>query len=133
MLKIYDTISYVSIDGADWRSVGVTGYRVSEEELTEAFRLNNVSFDESYQFLSYFHLDGIGTDVSFFRKKPIIWVKYRDAWESVEYRHFKTISYKTCYVERAYVTLDWIMNNLTVDQAIQYLKERGINTCPILK
>ena len=133
MLKIYDAISYVSVDGAKWRSVGVTGYRVSEEELTEAFRLNNMSFNESYQFLSYFHLDGIGTDRSFFRKKPIIWVKYRDAWESVEYRRFKTISYKTCYVEKAYITLDWIMKNLTVDQAAQYLKERGMTTCPILK
>ena len=133
MLKIYDVLDYVSIDGANWRRVGVTGYRVSEEELTEAFRLNNVSFDESYQFLSYFHLDGIGTDVSFFRKKPIIWVKYRYACDTVSYRQFKTISYKMCYVERAYVTLDWVMKNLSADQAIQYLKERGITACPILK
>ena len=37
-----------------------------------------------------------------------------------------TISVKTIYQEREYVSLDWIAKHLTAEQAVQYFKDRGV-------
>jgi hypothetical protein len=52
-------------------------------------------------------------------------------YNDVEYKHFKSISYMQTYEERKDVSLEWIIKHLPADQAIQYLKERGITTCPM--
>jgi hypothetical protein len=132
MLKIYNIINYVSIDGAKWREVG-SDTIASEEELETKLMMENLSFNEAREYLSNNHLDGIKNDNTFFRKRPTIKVNYYDAWDPVEYRYFNTISYKTTVKEWTNVTLEWIIKWLPADQCIQYLKERGITACPILK
>ena len=133
MLKKYNTTNYISIDGADWRAVGGHGYTVTEDEPQDKLIFDNVSFSEAYDYLSQHCLTGVWTDTSIFRNKPIIVVSYNDAWDEVLYRRFKTISYKRKFVEDHHVSLEWIMKHLSADQCIQYLKDRGMATCPILK
>jgi hypothetical protein len=62
-----------------------------------------------------------------------MYIDYTDAWDKVVYTHFNTLSYKTEAEEWTDVTLDWIIKNLSADECIQYLKERGMAACPILK
>lgn len=133
MLKIYNAYSYVSIDGAEWRKVGSDGYRVSDEELDEVLLFENLSFNKAYKYLCEKNLDGVWLDETLFRHKPIIRIGYSDVWEPVSYKAFNTLSYKLKYKEKSYVTLDWIMRHLSADQCIQYMKERGMTACPILK
>jgi hypothetical protein len=95
--------------------------------------LDNLSFDEVHEYLSQNHLSGVWNDSTFFRNKPTIRVSYNDAWDDVEYRNFDKMSYKREFEEWKYVSLDWIMKHLSADQCIQYLKERGMTACPILK
>lgn len=133
MLKIYDVIDYISIDGARWRSVGGWRYKATDDELENKLILNDVSFDEAREYFADHPLDGVCNDNTFFRNKPTIRVKYSDAWDSVEYRHFNKLSYKREFEEWKNVTLEWIMKHLSADQCIQYLKDRGMATCPILK
>lgn len=133
MLKKYNVYDYVSIDGADWRTVGGYGYRMFEEEPKNELRLDNQTFDEAYEYLEHNYLSGVWSDVALFGKKPVIRISYNDAWDSVEYRHFKKISYKREFKEDNDVTLEWIMKHLSADQCIQYLKDRVIAACPILK
>lgn len=132
MLKIYNITKYVSINGADWREVG-SGTIASEEELETKLVMDNLSFDEAYKYLSNNYLSGAWSDNTFFRNKPIIKVSCYGAWEPVVYRRFNTISYKKEFKEWSNVTLDWIIKHLSADECIQYLKDRGITTCPILK
>lgn len=132
MLKIYNVTDYVSVDGADWREVDC-GYRVSDEEPSDIITLDNASFDEAREYLSHHRLDGVWNDRTWIRKKPTIYVSYRNAWDPVCYKHFNTISYKTEYREWQTVSLDWVMKHLSADQCIQYFKERGMTACPILK
>lgn len=133
MLKIYNVTNYVSIDNADWREVGGCGYKATDEEPENKLVLDNLSFDEVYEYLSQNHLSGVLDDSTFFRNKPIIRVDYNDAWDFVEYRNFDKMSYKREFEEWRGVSLNWIMKHLSADQCIQYLKERGITACPILK
>lgn len=134
MLKIYSTTSYVSIDGSLWSEVGLHNEYVALNEPPEnklVFR--GISFDELYEYLSHNYLCGLKKDVTLFRSKPLIWVQYSDAFDPVSYRHFNNLLYKTEFRECDNLSLDWIMKNLSADECIQYLKDRGMTACPILK
>lgn len=131
MLKVYYIRDYVSIDGSEWRSVGGYGEKVIDGEPKNELRLDNASFNEVYEYLTQHLLSGVWNDTTFFRKKPLIQVSYNDAWGWVEYRHFNTMSYKREYKEWKNVPLKWLMEHTPADQFIQYLKERGITTCPM--
>lgn len=132
MLKIYLVTNYVSIDGEEWREVGYGGYMASDQKPGD-ISVHNLSFDKVREHLSNNHLDGVWNDFTFWGNKPTVRVRYADAWESVAYRYFNTLSYKREYTELTDVSLEWVMKNLTADECIQYLKDRGMNTCPIMK
>jgi hypothetical protein len=131
MLKIYDVCDYVSIDGAKWREVGDGGYRITDEEVEDRLILDQASFEQAREYLSKNALWGVKNDSTLFRNKPTVRVYYVDAWDYVDYRRFDTMSYKRKYTERKDVSFKWLMEHLTADQFIQYLKERGITTCPM--
>ena len=131
MLKVYRVHDYVSIDGADWREVGGYGTNVIDGEAENKLCLDNASFAEAYEYITYNYLSGVWNGTTLFRNKPIIKVSYNDAWDPVEYHHFKTISYKREYKEWKDVSLKWLMEHTSADQFIQYLKERGITACPM--
>lgn len=116
MLKIYNVVSYVSIDGAEWRSVGHLGYSCTDENCDVKFILNNASFSEAREYLSNNFLDGICNSETFWRSKPTITVRYCDAWDEVEYQSFSTISYKNVYTEDKNVTLGWMMEYLSAEK-----------------
>lgn len=136
MLKIYEVRNYVSVDGADWRQVvwswfGPTECMATSEDVDTKHKLCEASFDEAYEHLQNSPLDGLYIDKTFWRERPIINIRYQDAREIVSYKHFEAISYKIEFKEWTTVSLDWIISTLPVDQTIQYLKERGITTCPM--
>lgn len=133
MLKVYHIYDYVSIDGAQWREVGGYGEKAIDGDPETELCLNNASFADAYEYLTQHTLCGVYIDTTLFRKKPTIEISYNDAWNAAIYRHFSTISYKREYEEWTNVSLKWIIENLSADKTIQYLKERGITTCPIMK
>lgn len=134
MLKIYSVTSYVSIDGSLWREVGLHNEYVTLNEPPEnKLFFRGISFNELFEYLSYNHLCGLKKDYTLLRSKPLIKIQYSDAWDEVDYRHFKSLLYKMEYRECDNLSLDWIMKNLSADQCIQYLKDRGMTACPILK
>ena len=132
MLKVYTVKSYVSINGEDWWHVGCNGHTISDENLTEKIFLDNVTFNECYKYVSQHSLDGIYLDSTLFKKKPIIYINDSRS-DSHRYDQFDTISYKYVYEEWKDVPLNYIMEHFSADKCIQYLKERGMSACPILK
>ena len=132
MLKVYIVKSYVSIDGADWQQVGSIGHLVRDDNPTERVFFENFTLEQCYEYLQEKSLDGIWPSKTFFRKKPMLYIG-DGYFSSSAYYSFNTISYKWIYKEWESVSLEWIMKHLSAEQCIQYLKERGITTCPILK
>lgn len=132
MLKVYTVKSYVSINGGDWQQVGLSGHIMTDNNPTEKVILNNATFDECYKYVSQHSLNGICLYSTLFKKKPIIYINDNHLYEH-RYDHFDTISYKYVYEEWEDVSLNYIMNNFSADKCIQYLKERGMSACPILK
>ena len=132
MLKVYTVKSYVSINEGDWQQVGRSGHTMTDNNPTEKVMLNNATFDECYKYVSQHSLDGIYLYSTLFKNKPIIYINDRHLCEH-RYDHFNTISYKYVYEEWEDVPLDYIMEHFSADKCIQYLKERGMSACPILK
>ena len=135
MLKIYDPIYSVSIDGCPWKKLEDpfdTNWFVMDEKVPEVeLLLNGVSFEEAYNYLCDNYISGARTCRTVFKNRPQL---------SLLYFNNRNITYiKKCErfwlrVEnrlRKNVTLDWILKHLEADQAIQYLTERGIGICPI--
>ena len=131
MLKIYDVIDYVSINKQDWRAVGTNGFFCTDEDRDSKLILDNVSFSEAHEYLENNRLDGLKSDYTVWRPRPTVCVRYQDAFDVAVYSKFSAISYKRVYKENKDATLKWLMNHLSADQFIQYLKERGITTCPM--
>lgn len=132
MLKVYTVKSYVSINGGDWQRVGFSGHTMTDDNPIEKVILNNTTFDECYEYVSQHSLDGIYLDSTLFRKKPIIYIG-DSIFDNHRYDYFDAISYKYVYKEWKNVPLNYIMEHFSADKCIQYLKERGMSACPILK
>ena len=131
MFKIYSMTHYVSIDGKEWTEVGFDGgYCMCEEEKSETVKFENLSFDECYKLIQAHNFYGLRADHTLFRGCPQINVNY---WpDTTWYTRFKTISYKTTYKEANYLSVLDIMKIFPAEQCIQYLKERGMTTCPMI-
>lgn len=130
MLKVYSMTNYVSVDGRDWKEVGWDGgYCMRDDMPEEVMDFENLSFDECYELLKDRNFYGISRDVTLFRNRPQITVKYwpDDEW----YTRFNTISYKTVYTEATWMSLSDIMKKFPAEKCIQYLKERGLTVCPM--
>lgn len=131
MLKVYKVHNYVSIDGADWRKVD-SGHLITDEEKSNELILDKVSFAEAREILSQKNkLYGVWNCSTLILGRPTICVDYSDSWDFAEYTHFNTMSYLRKYEEWTTVPMQWLMEHASAEQLIQYLKERGITTCPM--
>lgn len=132
MLKVYRVKSYVSINGEDWWHVGYDDHTIRNDNPIEKVFFKDITFNECYKYIKEHELNGISLDSTLFRNKPIIYIG-NSYFDSYRYDHFDTISYKCVYEEWKEVPLTYIMEHFPADKCIQYLKERGMSACPILK
>lgn len=130
MLKIYYVHYEVSVDQEPPKRLWLDGCRMRDEGMpTEETILDNVSFaDIIYKEVCQF---GINWYKTLFTKKPIIEVYYQSG--TIKYKHFNTLTYKRIYTEAHGWSLERILKTFPAEQCIQYLKEHGLNTCPIIK
>ena len=128
MLKSYRYKLQVSLDGADWNTIdiGYTGLR-EEHEHTRVL-IENYSFAEAHEWLLHNWHSHFDAEYTFFKKKPKIKIQY--GYSTIEtYTSFKTLSIRAIYEERKITMRD--LQSEDAELVIQYLKERGITTCPM--
>ncbi len=130
MLKIYDPIYSVSIDGGPWKRLENwfdTNWFVTDEDLPRTkILLDYVSFQEAYDYLRENYIFGARTCKTIFRGRPQLSLLY---FNTIDRKYIKKCEGFWLRAEnrlRKNVTLDWIMKHLEADQAIQYLTERGM-------
>jgi hypothetical protein len=135
MLTIYNKHYYISVDNAPWRVLGASGICMLESSQVnpETIVFENLNFEECYNTLQREMFSSIHCGTTEFLKKPVIYVGYAGSYDFEVYKHFNTISYKITCEEYTYCTLHDIMRRFPADQTIQYLKERGMAACPLLK
>lgn len=137
MLKIYDPIYSVSIDGSPWKRLEDqfdTNWFVSDEEVPETeLLLDDVSFQEAYDYLHENYISGARTCRTIFKGRPQLSLLYFNTIDRKYIKKCEGFWLRAKNRLRENVTLDWILKHLEADQAIQYFKERGMEICPITK
>lgn len=142
MLKIYNNIGYVSIDdGATWKMTSIFNTKIEEEHkdkekiifLHKSWKeIWNETVNKPYEYWWPFYTDTI--KIPFKKdKKPFIDVPFCN--NDIKHRYYDTdnvfFSYKIVHQEIDCYTLFDIIKKFPADEVIQYLKEHGLNVCPI--
>ena len=140
--QIYRVQGYFKIYGnsnfKDWNKFDYDGFYFSEDGSTASknkIDVNNMSWKDFYDYVcSKSYLTGIYTTKTLFKKRPIIVIRdyYRGKDLYFKENSFYSISLIEKYTKST-VSLDWINKHLTTSQAIKYLKDRGMNICPLGK
>lgn len=134
MLKIYDSIYYISIDGGPWERLEDlfdTNWFVADKDIPETeLLLDDVSFQEAYDYLHENYISGAGTCRTVFKGKPQLSLLYFNAADRKYIKKCEGFCLRAENRIRENVTLDWIFKHLEAAQAIQYLTERGMVICP---
>ena len=128
MLKAYKVKTDISVDGKPMKRILRVGYGLTEEELPRV-----VTTIWAFQdcFDNKVPTPAVKTGTTLFRQRPYVEVEY--AWDKVDrYYNFDSITIERHY-EPYDVTLNELFEDYSADECIQYLKERGMTACPILK
>ena len=128
MLKSYKYKLQISLNGAVWNTIHIGYTELREEhELTKVF-IENYSFTEAYNWMLHNLHNNWSAEYTLFKKRPKIKIQY--GWSTIEtYKSFDTLSIRAIYEERPITMRD--LQNEDAELVIQYLKERGITTCPM--
>jgi hypothetical protein len=131
MLKVYTLKRWISINHEEWKQVWYDTDVMRDDALpNEVVLVDQVSFDKFYNALRTEPMTHIRAGTTLFCKRPKISIDY-DFDRTKRYTCFDTISCKYTYEEVTNASLYDIMRYFSADQTIQYLKERGITTCPM--
>ena len=128
MLKSYKYKLQISIDGANWCTIDTDYTELREEhELTRVF-IENYSFAEAHEWMCRNWHNHWTAGYTFFKKRPKIKIQY-GYYTTETYKSFNTLSIRAIYEERMLTMRD--LQYEDAELVIQYLKERGITTCPM--
>ena len=129
MLQAYRVSTYIIIDGKrqempfDYKTILVDN--LNPKTTTEVYTFQEI-IDTKAAGLNYIT---VGKELLF--RRPYVKVCYTWCHEEVYYK------FNTLTVERQYkpcsLTMNELFDGFSADQCIQYLKERGMTACPILK
>jgi hypothetical protein len=128
MLKAYKVQTYITVNNQPKEKLFRIGYGLTEGELPD-ITTTICSFEDCFN--TQLPTSSIYTGTTQFLKRPYVEIEYSWDWHD-RYYNFDSIT-----IERHYEPYDITFNELfeeySADQCIQYLKERGITTFPILK
>lgn len=135
MLKIYKTYLQYQIDGGCWEQFGYSGWLCEEESNVEASKaiIENTNFKQAFEHFENSTIHGVVACRTYFRHRPYICLIGAGFAEptNLYQNDFTSLSIRKITEENKDVTLEWIIEHLSAEKTIQYLKERGLNICPI--
>ena len=132
MLQAWEFEIEVKINDRDWEGTSFIGWDLKEKiPKTYETIVENLSFEDFYKYQLKEMIPGFTLDETLFRKRKSIF--YRARWNTEGERFCEndiqsiSIRYHN-YIKK--VSLKEIFEHCTADKTIQYLKERGLTTCP---
>lgn len=129
MLQTYKTYTYIVVDGKEqWMPFDTKVILVE--------KLNHETIEEVYTFDEIIKNNAAGLNYivvgkNWLFKRPYVKIEYSWGYEKLYYQ-FNTLTVKKYY--KPYdITMSELFDSFPADKCIQYLKERGMTACPILK
>lgn len=63
----------------------------------------------------------------------IVWDRVSERYRKISAANFVSYAIEEEYIEQNHYTLQDLMKNLSADELIEYLKDNGLNVCPIAR
>lgn len=129
MLQAYRVSTYITVDGKrqcqsfNTQTILVEDFGIKTTEEVYTFQ---TIIDNKAAGLNY-----ITVGKNWLFQRPYVKICYNWCHEELYYK-FDTLTVETHY-EPCNLTMNELFGGFSADKCIQYLKERGMNTCPILK
>lgn len=130
MKRLYDYRMLVSINGGPYRDTSVwkhIKYLSPEEAKTKESA--KMSLNEAYEIAE--DIMNAEKGITFFKKRKYIGFSFADSFERV-CLYEGTVQIKEVYLP-CDCSMDTLIEVLNTEEFIQYLKDRGIFTCPMIK
>lgn len=128
MLQAYIVKTYIAVNDEPKKEIWKIGRGLTEDELPRVVT-TTWSFQDCLD--KRVPTPAIEPRKTLIRKRPYVRIEYD--WEDVKYYY----NFDSVTIERHYESYDITLNELfkgySADECIQYLKERGMTACPILK
>ena len=133
MLQAYDWHLEIAFDNSRWEDTGYTGWSLEDREMPqEEIILKKASFSDVVNYMMKINIPCFHIDYTFLKHQPYIRYHrryYMEEDERIFEKHNKKFSCRMVYKKKE-VTLKEIFDSCPAEQAIQYMKERGLTTCP---
>lgn len=133
MLQAYGWELYVKINNNDWEDTRCSGWSLIEgTPPREEAILTDASFEEVCNYMSNVSIPCFHIDFTLFKKRKFLRYHRRYVLQEDEKffeKDIKSISIQLTNTRRE-VSLKEIFEHCPAEQAIQYMKERGLTTCP---
>lgn len=133
MLQAYDWNLEIAFDNSHWEDTRYAGWSLENREMPEeVIILEKASFSDVVNYMIEMNIPCFHIDYTIFKRRPYIRYHRRYTMEEDERifeKDCKKISCRMVYKKKE-VTLKEIFNNCPAEQAIQYMKERGLTNCP---
>ena len=127
MLNPYKVYTYISVNDEPLCKVESVGYGLAEDD---SLNISETSYTFQEALTKKLPTPHITTGTTCFLKRPYVKITYSWCHEETYY-NFDHITIQRCKLPWTDATLKDIHDYSSADQFIQYLKERGITTCPM--
>lgn len=130
MLKAYQVRTYVTVNNKNKYELFKNTIGLADD-FEPMITKQSYNFAECVEYLTDNNISCLWVDKTLFLQRPYINIK--DEWLNVHrYDRFDSITIERHY-EPYEITMNELFKTFSADECIQYLKDRGMTTCPILK
>ncbi len=134
MLHAYEwNLEILWEDCDEWEDTGYSGLTLEEEKTSKQdIVLKNANFDDVIRYMKRTSISCFHVDYTLFKHEPFIRYYrryYMQEDEKLFKNDIKNISIRMIYQKKK-ITLQELFEEFPAEQAIQYIKERGLSVCP---
>lgn len=134
MLHAYEyNLEILWEDCDEWEDTGYSGLTLEEEKTSKQdIVLKNANFDDVIKYMKSTSIPCFHVDYTLFKHERFIRYHrryYMQEDEKLFKNDIKNISIRMIYQKKK-ITLQELFEEFPAEQAIQYIKERGLSVCP---
>lgn len=134
MLHAYEwNLEILWEDCDEWEDTGYSGLTLEEEKTSKQdIVLKNANFTDVMRYMKRTSIPCFHVDYTLFKHEPFIRYHrryYMQEDEKLFKNDIKNISIRMIYQKKK-ITLQELFEEFPAEQAIQYIKERGLSVCP---
>lgn len=137
MKKVVRVVTEYRVNGDKWIDISFWKHIIYKEEIECENKMRKIdNWEDALEYLKNDMLRNSSVEYTIFKRTPYLHLynpkNWNYEWIDVKEKEFKLLEVRIRYIEYP-CSLKDLVDLLSANEFIQYLKDRGISTCPMLK